>query len=136
MGKIRVIGLALLVGGLVVGAVVYVSGVGSGSLEPVAPTGQRVSQAEAERRGAAAVVREVELTAAPATIELDGNTVRTWAFNGRVPGPEIRLTAGDVLRARVVNDLPQPLTIHWHGIAIRNDMDGVRPHAGADPVRR
>lgn len=70
-------------------------------------------------------VREVQLTAAPATIDLGGRTVRTWAFNGQVPGPEIRLRAGELLRAEVRNELPQPLTIHWHGIALVNDMDGV-----------
>jgi FtsP/CotA-like multicopper oxidase with cupredoxin domain len=33
--------------------------------------------------------------------------------------------AGDVIRARFTNELPEPTTIHWHGITIRNDMDGV-----------
>jgi FtsP/CotA-like multicopper oxidase with cupredoxin domain len=42
-----------------------------------------------------------------------------------VPGPAIRLTKGDVLRATLTNSLPEPTTIHWHGLAIRNDMDGV-----------
>lgn len=70
-------------------------------------------------------VREAQLTAAPATIELGDRMVRTWAFNGQVPGPEIRLRAGEVLRATVRNQLPQPLTIHWHGVAVVNGMDGV-----------
>ena len=70
-------------------------------------------------------VREVQLTAAPATVDLGGRPARTWAFNGQVPGPEIRLRAGERLRATVRNDLPQPLTIHWHGVALRNSMDGV-----------
>jgi FtsP/CotA-like multicopper oxidase with cupredoxin domain len=48
----------------------------------------------------------------------------TWGY-GAVPGPEIRVTKGDVLRVDVQNRLPEPTSIHWHGIAIRNDMDGV-----------
>jgi len=51
--------------------------------------------------------------------------VRTWTFNGAVPGPELRLRAGQVMRVRLHNRLPAATTIHWHGIALRNAMDGV-----------
>ena len=91
----------------------------------VEPSDAVVGQREQTRRRAGATVRDLELTAAPATIDLGDRRVETWAFNGTVPGPEIRVSAGDVVRARVINDLPAPLTIHWHGIALRNDMDGV-----------
>lgn len=70
-------------------------------------------------------VDNVTLIAAPTKLRLADRTVTTWAFNGKVPGPVIRVRAGDVLRARVVNRLSASLTIHWHGLAIRNDMDGV-----------
>jgi len=91
----------------------------------VGPNSRLVVAAEQARRPADAVVHKVTLTAAPATIDVGGRKVKTWAFNGTVPGPEIRLRAGEVLRATVRNRLPDPLTIHWHGIALRNDMDGV-----------
>ncbi len=39
-----------------------------------------------------------------------------WAFGGSVPGPTIRLAQGARLSRRFVNDLPQPSSIHWHGI--------------------
>jgi len=91
----------------------------------IGPGDEAVLASERARRGSNAAVREVSLTAAPASIDLGDRTVETWAFNGSVPGPEIRVSAGDVVRARVTNDLPAPLTIHWHGIALRNDMDGV-----------
>lgn len=84
-----------------------------------------VAQAEQARHVPGSQVRSVTLTAAPATIDLGDRTVRTWAFNGQVPGPEIRVRVGDVVRARVLNRLPEPLTVHWHGFALRNDMDGV-----------
>ncbi|WP_345741750.1 multicopper oxidase family protein [Ruegeria faecimaris] len=48
-----------------------------------------------------------------------------WSFGGNVPGSEIRLRKGQSVRRRLVNDLPQPATIHWHGIRIVNAMDGV-----------
>ena len=54
-----------------------------------------------------------------------------WAYStgaaGTVPGPEIRVTAGDRVRYRLVNDLPQPTAVHWHGIRIANAMDGAAP---------
>ena len=59
--------------------------------------------------------------------------MRTWSY-GLVPGQEIRVTKGDVIEARLVNQLPAPATIYWHGVAIRDDMDGV-PALTPAPVR-
>ncbi len=58
-------------------------------------------------------------------IDLGGVSVRTWAYGGQLPGTEIRIRKGATLRAQVSNTLPQDTSIHWHGLAIRNDMDGV-----------
>ena len=71
----------------------------------------------------------VDLTFEPAETEIDlgGVSVRTWAYNGRVPGNEIRIRKGETLRAAVSNKLPTDTSIHWHGLAIVNDMDGVPP---------
>ena len=99
----------------------------------VGPNSEAVVRAEEARAVTGAGVVGVTLTAAPATVEIGGRTVDTWAFNGAVPAPTIRATAGDVLRARVVNDLSEELTVHWHGIALRNDMDGV-PDLTQDPI--
>jgi FtsP/CotA-like multicopper oxidase with cupredoxin domain len=67
----------------------------------------------------------VRLVAAPGVVDLGGRSARTWAFDGTVPGPELRLSAGQLLRVEFENRLPAPTSIHWHGIALRNDMDGV-----------
>lgn len=48
-----------------------------------------------------------------------------WGYEGRVPGPVIRLRQGERVRRRFVNELPQPSSVHWHGIRIDNAMDGV-----------
>ncbi len=56
-----------------------------------------------------------------------------WGYGGRIPGPEIRVRQGQRLIRRFINDLPQPSTIHWHGIRIDNAMDGV-PHLTQPPV--
>jgi FtsP/CotA-like multicopper oxidase with cupredoxin domain len=51
--------------------------------------------------------------------------VATWSYGGQIPGPEIRVRKGQVIQALLVNQLPVETTVHWHGVAIRNDMDGV-----------
>ena len=56
-----------------------------------------------------------------------------WAYDASVPGPALRVAQGERLTRRFVNDLPQPSTIHWHGIRIANAMDGV-PHLTQPPV--
>lgn len=69
----------------------------------------------------------VVVTMAPAETDVDlgGITVRTWTYTGTVPATEIRLRKGRYLEATVRNGLPQETTVHWHGLAIPNDMDGV-----------
>ncbi len=48
-----------------------------------------------------------------------------WGYAGTVPGPELRLLQGERFRRRLENALPQPTSIHWHGIHVDNAMDGV-----------
>jgi FtsP/CotA-like multicopper oxidase with cupredoxin domain len=45
-------------------------------------------------------------------------------FDGAIPGPTIQLNVGDTLIVRLVNDLPYPTGIHWHGIELENYSDG------------
>ena len=80
-------------------------------------------------------VVDVEIVAAPVELEmLDGRRLAVWAYNGTVPGPEIRIRLGDTVRARFTNRLPQPTTIHWHGVRLPNAMDGV-PYVTQPPVQ-
>ncbi|MCA1671969.1 MAG: multicopper oxidase domain-containing protein, partial [Actinobacteria bacterium] len=65
------------------------------------------------------------LQAEPLTLDLAGERVPTWGYNGAVPGPEIRLRQGDTARVRLENRLPDPTTVHWHGLSLPNAMDGV-----------
>ncbi len=98
------------------------------SIDPVGPVGPddpAVIVAEKARRGAGARVVPFNLTAAPAVVDLGGVKVDTWAYGAAVPGRELRATAGQVLSINVSNQLPDPTTVHWHGVALRNDMDGV-----------
>lgn len=54
-----------------------------------------------------------------------GKTVTAWAYNGMVPGPTIRAKLGDRVRIVIHNALPAPTTIHFHGMTVPNDQDGV-----------
>ena len=53
-----------------------------------------------------------------------GKTIRAWGFNGQVPGPVLKATKGDTLVVKVVNNLPEPTIVHWHGIRLPASMDG------------
>ncbi|MDI9584247.1 MAG: multicopper oxidase domain-containing protein [Acidobacteriota bacterium] len=50
--------------------------------------------------------------------------VRVWGYNGSSPGPTIECTQGDRIRVMLHNELPEPTSIHWHGIELPNEMDG------------
>jgi FtsP/CotA-like multicopper oxidase with cupredoxin domain len=70
-------------------------------------------------------VLEFDLEAAEATKVYGGNPpTRVWAYNGSVPGPLLEAKVGDRLIARFTNRLPEPTTIHWHGIRLPTGMDG------------
>lgn len=56
---------------------------------------------------------------------LPGTTTPVWTYNGLLPGPLIRVAVGDRLIVHFTNQLPEETTIHWHGMRIPNDMDGV-----------
>lgn len=55
----------------------------------------------------------------------DGLQSTCWGYNGRTPGPVIEAEQGDRLRIYVTNKLPEPTTVHWHGLRLPNGMDGV-----------
>ena len=65
---------------------------------------------------------------------LDGVSVTAFTYNGTVPGPMIRVTEGDQVRIVVKNELPDPTTIHWHGVEVPNAMDGV-PDVTQDAIQ-
>src|SRR5690606_14617658 len=54
-----------------------------------------------------------------------GLSAECWGYNGGTPGPTIELIEGDRVRFYVTNRLPEPTTVHWHGLIVPNGMDGV-----------
>ena len=90
--------------------------------------------AETERRGNQVLGPEVqpdgtlqwELTASVIEWETEpGTIVEAYAYNGMVPGPQLRAEVGDKIRIILHNELPVPTTIHSHGLFVPANMDGV-----------
>lgn len=98
-----------------------------GAASPVAPQAARGT----------APAPDLVLTPGPATLQLappDYPATDVWAYNGAVPGPELRLKQGAEFSARLTNGLSQDTTIHWHGVRLPIGMDGV-PGASQAPVQ-
>lgn len=70
------------------------------------------------------VGREVTLTAVEQQIDLAGRTATVWTY-GDFPARAIRTTVGERVRITVNNRLPEQTSVHWHGLAVPNAMDGV-----------
>jgi FtsP/CotA-like multicopper oxidase with cupredoxin domain len=78
--------------------------------------------------------KQFKLTAKIVDWEVEpGKTVKAWTYNGQVPGPVIKVADGDKVAIVVKNELPQSTSVHWHGIEVPNDMDGV-PYITQDPI--
>ncbi|MBV8501592.1 MAG: copper oxidase [Paucibacter sp.] len=71
-------------------------------------------------------VKEFHLVAEPVVRELaPGMKANLWGYNGSSPGPTIEAVEGDRVRIFVTNKLPEPTTVHWHGVLVPSGMDGV-----------
>ncbi len=115
------------------GGVVGAAGLGIGvtqlarsvlSPSAVEPTSARVAAVEGNRARSGRTVRHT-LTAAEQSLDLGGRQVKTWGFGTSSWSDPLRVTAGDELQVALVNELPESTTVHWHGLSLRNDMDGV-----------
>jgi manganese oxidase len=79
-------------------------------------------------------VKVFNLIAEPVKQEIiPGKIFDLWGYNGSAPGPTIQVNQGDRVRIVFDNHLPEPTSIHWHGLEIPESMDGV-PGIGQKPV--
>jgi FtsP/CotA-like multicopper oxidase with cupredoxin domain len=71
-------------------------------------------------------VKVFRLVAEPVKQEvLPGKVFDLWGYNGSAPGPTIEVFDGDRVRVLFENRLPEPTTVHWHGLEVPIEMDGV-----------
>ncbi len=68
---------------------------------------------------------DISLAIGQVSVEVDGKVSRAIGINGTVPGPLIRLKEGQRVRLRVHNTLDEDSSIHWHGLLVPFEMDGV-----------
>ena len=71
-------------------------------------------------------VKVFELTCEKTMWEVEpGRKLEAWTYNGQLPGPEIRVTEGDKVKILVTNNLDESTAVHWHGLYVPNNQDGV-----------
>lgn len=79
--------------------------------------------------------KQFDLTVSQIPWEVEpGKVVEAMAYNGMVPGPTIQVDVGDRVRFVVTNEMDESTSVHWHGILLPNEMDGV-PDITQDPIR-
>ena len=80
-------------------------------------------------------VKNFDLTAKVVQWEVEpGRRVEAWTYNGVVPAPQIRVREGDRVRVNIKNELPESTAIHFHGLELPNDQDGV-PFITQPPIK-
>src|SRR3954469_822594 len=110
---------------LLVGTATVAAAAGLPSLQP--PGWDRdLKLREAVDRNPDPHIVEIDLDARIAAVEVaPGVRADAWTYDGGIPGPLIRAHAGDRVIVHFTNHLPQPTTVHWHGIRVPIQMDGV-----------
>lgn len=73
------------------------------------------------------IVLEAKASGTAQLLDPPGPTTAIWGYEGRVPGPVLRVKQGEELLVRFKNSLAEPSSVHWHGIRIANAMDGAVP---------
>ncbi len=66
-------------------------------------------------------------------INITGKTVKAMVINDQLPGPTLKFTEGDIARISVTNNLDINTTIHWHGLLVPAEQDGV-PYINTLPI--
>lgn len=75
----------------------------------------------------------LDLTASLSEVDLGTGPFTAWTYNSQAVGPVIRVTEGERVQLKLINNLPDPSTIHWHGVLVPIEMDGV-PNMPLPPV--
>jgi FtsP/CotA-like multicopper oxidase with cupredoxin domain len=79
-------------------------------------------------------VKVFNMTVTNVKWEIDtGHLVDAMAINDQIPGPLVTVHPGDKVRFFVQNQMDQPFVMHFHGLTVPNDMDGV-PYVTQDPI--
>ena len=105
----------------------FVQGLAAGGVLAATPAWLQAAVKGATALGSAPVLsgREIDLVIAETPVNFTGVTRMATTINGSIPAPTLRLREGDDVTIRVTNRLPVDTSIHWHGILLPYQMDGV-----------
>ena len=105
----------------------FVQGLAAGGVLAAAPSWLQAAINSNTDLGSAPVLsgREIDLVIAETPVNFTGVTRMATTINGSIPSPTLRLREGDEVIIRVTNRLPIASSIHWHGILLPYQMDGV-----------
>lgn len=81
-----------------------------------------------------APIREYHLIAKESPVDVGGMTINALTYNGKIPGPEIHASEGDLLKIVLHNNLKVPTSLHFHGLILPHKVDGL-PRASGTPER-
>ena len=98
----------------------FVSGLGGLLTAAALPSSGRAGQPNTVLTGT-----DFDLEVSSLEVNFTGVRRIATAVNGRVPGPQLRWREGDTITVRVKNRLAVPTSVHWHGVLVPADMDGV-----------
>ncbi len=76
----------------------------------------------------------LELSAEIVKKKIDGKEIRMFGYNGQIPGPLIKIHQGDTIYVNFTNNIDQDTTVHWHGLRLENENDGV-PGVTQEPIK-
>lgn len=110
----------------------FVQGLAAGGA--LAASGFRPVSAGSMPRKAALTGREFDLTIDERPVNITGRRRTATAINGSIPAPVLRWREGDRVRLNVTNNLAETTSIHWHGIILPFEMDGV-PEISFDGIQ-
>lgn len=105
----------------------FVQGLAAGGVLAATPSWLQAAVKSATALGSAPVLtgREIDLVIAETPVNFTGVTRMATTINGSIPAPTLRLREGDEVTIRVTNRLAVSTSIHWHGILLPYQMDGV-----------
>ena len=105
----------------------FVQGLAAGGVLAATPSWLQAAVKSATALGSAPVLtgREINLVIAETPVNFTGVTRMATTINGSIPAPTLRLREGDEVTIRVTNRLAVSTSIHWHGILLPYQMDGV-----------
>jgi CopA family copper-resistance protein len=105
----------------------FVQGLAAGGVLAATPTWLQAAMSSKVAQGQTPVLsgREINLVIAENPVNFTGVTRMATTINGSIPAPTLRLREGDEVTIRVTNHLAVATSIHWHGILLPYQMDGV-----------